>query len=59
MEKRVFFGFSEFEPLTRLVFIAISGLIKKQVFEAGNVVTLGADARYKKNISFFLQTMCH
>lgn len=31
----------------RLVLIAISGLIKKQVMEAGNVVTLGADTRLK------------
>ncbi|CAK9103293.1 unnamed protein product [Durusdinium trenchii] len=34
-----------------LVFIAISGLIKKQVFEAGNVVTLGA-------ICFFTGATC-
>ena len=30
----------------RLVFVAITGLIKKQVFEAGNQVVLGGDSRW-------------
>ena len=31
----------------RLVFVAITGLIKKQVFEAGNQIVLGGDSRWQ------------